>query len=152
MKLFLKIGLLSLVSCSSLTTYTEEQLKQQSESIKAQAEKKLNNKTKNLILVKDIISNLKYRPLLFSAFPDEDNTKSYNKVSFLHLKFYSEKEFHIKKESKIKLYDVFIYFKRPIEFNDVLKLSKKYNWKWTNEVELFFGNIEVENIYIPDLG
>ena len=110
-KLFLGIGLLSLVSCSSLTTYTEEQLKQQSEKI---LEIQNNNKTarsNNKVFVKDIVKNLNLKIISFGISPNEDYRADPNKADLLRLKFYSNKEFRYKKDNKIQLYTINIILK-----------------------------------------
>ena len=149
MKLFLKIGLLSLVSCSSLTTYTEEQLKQQSEKI---LEIQNNNKTarsNNKVFVKDIVKNLNLKIISFGISPNEDYRADPNKADLLRLKFYSNKEFRYKKDNKIQLYTINIYFKKPQDFEPILKIARKYGGKWNDEVADFFAEIEVDSVTVP---
>ena len=151
MKLFLKIGLLSLVSCSSLTTYTEEQLKQQSEKI---LEIQNNNKTarsNNRVFVKDIINNLSLKVISFDIFPIEDKFSNFEKANLLRLKFITDKEIEFKIDKNLKRYIIYIYFKIPQDYSPILKIARKYEGKWNNEVAKFFGDIEVDSVRIPSL-
>ena len=148
-KLSFLIVFLLFISCHSQTTYSEEQLKRQSEKI---LEIQKNNKTarsNNRVFVKDIVKNLNLKIISFGISPNEDYRADPNKADLLRLKFYSNKEFRYKKDNKIQLYTINIYFKKPQDFEPILKIARKYGGKWNDEVADFFADIEVDSVTVP---
>jgi hypothetical protein len=64
------------------------------------------------------------------------------------LKFYTDKEYDYKRDNNIKLYNIYIYIKNPINSDQMLTFWKKNQGKWTQEVNDYFKDMEVESVNI----
>ena len=135
--------LLLIVSCKAQTTYSEETLKKQSEKItNFQQQKRISKTTK--ITVGDIVSKLDVPIISFGFMPSWNNPN----IDFIRLKFYTDKEYDYKRDNNIKLYNIYIYIKNPINSDQMLTFWKKNQGKWTQEVNDYFKDMEVESVNI----
>lgn len=69
-------------------------------------------------------------------------------IDFIRLKFYTDKEYDYKRDNNIKLYNIYIYIKNPINSDQMLTFWKKNQGKWTQEVNDYFKDMEVESVNI----
>ena len=69
-------------------------------------------------------------------------------IDFIRLKFYPDKEYDYKRDNNIKLYNIYIYKKNPINSDQMLTFWKKNQGKWTQEVNDYFKDMEVESVNI----
>lgn len=151
-----KIILISIIlfsfSCKSQSTYSETILEQQSKDILNQEKANYSSKTvKQPLLVKDIISNLKVKPIQYSASPDSNEFEKPHYVKYIILQFFTDKEFRQKMDNQIKLFNIYIYLKKPLHESETLPLLRKTRGFWNDEVADFFGDMEVTDIRVYDL-
>ena len=148
---FIIISLLFLLSCKSQNSYSQETLKNQSQKILDLKKSKEYSKKNNLKTVNNILRNLEVQPKRFIAAPNYSGEKVIKEVFFITLYFEDNKEFRYKMDNKIKLYNIVIYFVKPIPENSAYLLARSTKGIWNKEAKDFFGNMEVKDVKIYDL-
>lgn len=143
-----KILLLSILlfafSCKSQTTYSEETLKKQSEKLTDFQQQKRKAKVSK-VTVGDVVNKLDVPIISFGYTPSWDTP---NTINFIRLNFYTDKEYDYKRNNNIKFYNIYIYIKNPINIEEMRKIVLKNQGKWTQEVNDYFKDMEVESVNI----
>lgn len=141
-----KILLLSILlfafSCKSQTTYSEETLKKQSEKLTDFQQQKRKAKVSK-VTVGDVVNKLDVPIISFGYTPSWDTP---NTINFIRLNFYTDKEYDYKRNNNIKFYNIYIYIKNPINIEEMRKIVLKNQGKWTQEVNDYFKDMEVESV------